>query len=203
MNHALLLLTTLYAITAVAFIGVLNARGVWRTTVASLLALGCLGAAVWHTQAWRAVRLVAAPPKAVAAPSNTVDVKPPAAPARAAVDGRLVAQARALYDSLVDEAPEEARRLSDSAYQVLDARAQEYVSRAWALRDAVAQTPATGGPTDVALATEALSGAVADLRAFLRAGSRDEEQRLLASFRKRLREADAPLRRAETSLAAP
>ena len=59
MNLASLLLTSLYALAAVAFIGVLNARGVWRVSVASVLMLGCLGAALWHTTAWRATRLVA------------------------------------------------------------------------------------------------------------------------------------------------
>src|SRR5690606_3719795 len=58
MNLASLLLTSLYVLTAVAFIGVLNARGVWRTAVAAALALGCLGAALWHTTAWRAERMV-------------------------------------------------------------------------------------------------------------------------------------------------
>jgi|GEM_PF-5849595 len=60
MNLDVLLLTTLFSLAAVAFIGVLNARGVWRTAVAAVLALGCLGAALWQTTAYRAAQAVRA-----------------------------------------------------------------------------------------------------------------------------------------------
>lgn len=229
MNLASLLLTSLYALAAVAFIGVLNARGVWRVSVASVLMLGCLGAALWHTTAWRATRLAAVQAAPGAGEGGTAfrgfDAGTTGAAAAGGTWGEttpddghlgegsagetspraLILRARALRDSLGAEAPEQARTLSDSAYQVLTARAQEYVSRARDLRDALAGAAdapggaATGALADAALAAEALSGAAGDLRGFLRAGSRDEEQRLLASFRKLLAAADAALRRAEAA----
>jgi hypothetical protein len=60
MNLETSILVTLFSLVAVAFIGVLNARGVWRTSVAAVLALGCLCAALWQTTAYRAAQAVRA-----------------------------------------------------------------------------------------------------------------------------------------------
>ncbi len=244
-------LTALYMLTAVAFIGALNARGRGRTIVAALLVLACLGAALWHTNAWRARKLAGLATGTVAtvfgsgpgygagagggnapvpgSPVPAVASSPRASGAGDAGDLRgdfvsdvagLVARAMVLRADLAAEDPSRARSLSDSAYQALEARAGDYVSRSRRLRERAAQLSAAA-PTTVSAASarataaeaeemaealnealQPLASAARDLRAFLRATGRDEERRLAASFRRGVEAAEAPLRRAAAGVGA-
>lgn len=174
-------LSALYIITAVAFLGALNARGRGRATVAALVVLACLGTALWQTNLWRA-RLAAgfaaggtvpvygggeAP-----APGSAASVSVPAGPrpgpgAGGGVDFRedfaaemagLVARALVLRTELAAEDPARARALSDSAYRAFETRAGDYVLRSRRLRERaapLASAAAVAGTVTRATAAEA------------------------------------------------
>jgi hypothetical protein len=204
-----ILISLLFAVAAVAFIGVLNARGVWRTVVASLLALFCLGAAVFHAVRHDAVsREEPGPaPAAVAEPDpmpmeqglgyeggNEVDLR------------TLLASTRSLRDSLVLEDPTKARALTDSAYQAFENRTQAYLVQARRLRESAAGLAAAPPPgleeaaEYLNLGLQPLVAAATDLNRFFHASSKDEERRLVDSFRRNAQDADTPLRQAESRL---
>ncbi|HLU70285.1 MAG TPA: hypothetical protein VKZ88_05905 [Fibrobacteria bacterium] len=229
-------LTVLYMIVAVAFIGAFNARGVVRTSLAALLALACLGAALWHTNAWRARKMAGVGAvgfvfggENAPAPGHPASASGSYARASGAGGGEdlredfvsdvagLVARAMVLRAALAAEDPSRARALSDEAYQAFEARAGDYVSRSRRLREQAAHLATGGAAAGTALARsarganedgaeeavealnealQALTVAARDLRAFLRATGREEEQRLAASFRRGVQAAAAPLRRA-------
>ena len=211
-----LLVSLLFAVAATAFIGVLNARGVWRTTVASLLALFCLGAAVFHL-----TRMIAHTHAAVDAP---VVVVTPASESSSAVDGAfgdgssglsdgdlrdLLTITRALRDSLATEDPTRARTLSDSAYQAFENRTEAYLAQARHLRESAARIAADPPPgmdeavEYLSLSLQPLVVAARDLNNFFHAENKDEERRLSDSFRQNAQAADTPLRQAEARLGNP
>ncbi len=167
-----LLLTTLFALTAVGLIGVLNARGVWRTSVAALLALGCLGAALYQVTIYRATGLLRSSGVPVTGLGGGVLAS--GGPVDEGVDGGwnqsggiggsgaedgsttgtqadeligLTAGVRALRDSLNGEDPTQARSLSDSAYQAFEGRAERYLSQARLLRERAARLAAETSST--------------------------------------------------------
>lgn len=208
-----LLLTALFALTAVAFIGVLNARGVWRTSVAAVLALLCLGAALWRTTEYRAARLTGFVFTGVLAPAGVASSSITTDPVAADDDGfhdvsdmaGLLAEARTLRDSMALENPSRARALPDSEYQAFENRAATHLARARMLRERAARlaaAPPSSALEEAAeslnLALQSLNGAARDLQAFFRATGREEEQRLTSSFRAGVEAADIPLRRAES-----
>jgi hypothetical protein len=168
MDFAALVLTALFALTAVAFIGVLNSRGVGRTVIAALLALFCLGAALWQTTAYRAakvagVSLLPGVGAAVGAFGSVVTSGSPGAQGGVGsadfAEGRaleaaerpddvgelvqLVMRAGALRDSMNAEDPAGARALSDSEYQAFERRAESYLTNARGLRERAARLAAT------------------------------------------------------------
>ena len=206
-----LLLAVLYALAAAACIGVVNARGTARTAVAALLALVCLGAALWATGESRAARLAGwtGVVASTAAPAPAAPAALGAAPARIdPSDGadllELLSATRALHGALAAEDPSDARALSDSAYRVLEERIADHRARARMLRERAARL-ASAPPAGQDAALEALgtalqgvNAAARDLQEFFRAPSRDAELRLLESARAALRQAEGPLREAES-----
>jgi hypothetical protein len=150
-NVEQILLIVLFCLAAVAFIGVLNARGLWRTILAALVALFCLGAALWHTAAYRAGRVTGG----FSAPGSAASSGLPA-PAQAALGtvdpsadadfADLLTTVRALRDSLAAEDPSQARALSDSEYQAFEIRAAGHLARARMLRERAARL-ATAPPS--------------------------------------------------------
>jgi hypothetical protein len=214
-----LLLTALFSLAAVAIIGVLNAQGFGRTLVAALLAVFCLGAALWGTVGYRAARMVAATeaPAQNETSGNPVESDLP-------VDGEvgmstsgttdptdladLAAATRRLRDSMDVEDPARARAFTDSEYQAFESRAGEYLTRARMLRERaarVAAAPPSGleeSAEFLTLSLQALNAAARDLQAFFRASDRNEEQRLMTAFRRGMESANAPLRSAESRLGA-
>jgi hypothetical protein len=219
-----MLLTALFALAAVAFIGVLNARGPWRTTVAALLALLCLIAALWHTGTYRALGaaraagLAVAPVDPFAASATSASGAPGSeTPAAASVEtggvpdadrAELLSAVRALRDSMAAEDPSRARGLSDAEYQALENRASHHLARARMLRERAARLAAAAPPgfeegaEFLTLSLQTLNAAARDLNAFFHATDREEEQRLLAAFRQGVEAADGPLRRAESKAGA-
>jgi hypothetical protein len=208
-----LLLTALFSLTAVAFIGVLNARGLWRTSVAAGLALLCLGAALWRTTEYRAARHTGMVFTGALAPGALSPGEAGADEVAAQPDGfndmsdvmNLLAEARALRDSMALEEPARARSLPDSEYQAFEGRAATHLARARMLRERAARlaaAPPSSALEEAAeslnLALQSLNGAARDLQAFFRAPGREEEQRLTNSFRAGVEAADTPLRRAES-----
>jgi hypothetical protein len=208
-----LLISLLYAIAAAAFIGVLNARGVWRTVTASLLALFCLGAAVFHTARYRAFEQAAAelPPPVVASPAQALDeAYDPASNGGSDADLRdLAVQVRALRDSISAEDPTNARALSDSAYQAFENRTQAYLARARQLRESASGISASPPPgLDEAAeflfqSLQPVVSAARDLNRYFHAENKEEERRLLESFRQSAQAADTPLSQAESRLGGP
>jgi hypothetical protein len=216
LNLETLFLTALFSLAAVAFIGVLNARGLWRTLVAALLALFCLGVALWQTAGYRAMlatRDLAPHAETSSVPDSEtlsgMSDDPGAGggntnPANRGELGDLLAAARALFDSLAAEEPARARALSDSAYQAFDGRAAAYLAQARMLRERaarVAAAPPSPGLEEVAelltVSLQSQTAAARDLHSFFRANGRDEEQRLLTAFRRGIEAAGPPLGRAE------
>ncbi len=214
MHPESLLLVALFSLAAVAFIGVLNARGVGRTVTAALLALFCLGAALWSTAAYRASRLTealavtaAAPDSNVVHDATTVPENPPGGSLTGVGDlAELTSAARSLRDSMAAEDPGRARALSDSEYQAFDSRAGGYLTRARMLRERAARLAAAppSGTEEAAefltLALQALNASARDLQSFFRATDRSEEQRFMTGFRRGVDAAEAPLRSAESRL---
>lgn len=209
MSPESILISLLFAVAASAFIGVLNARGVWRTVVASLLALFCLGAAVFHFVRLQAVSLDA--PAQAAVPAVQADPMPvePGVGYEGGneVDLRaLLASARSLRDSMVVEDPTKARALTDSAYQAFENRTQAYLVQARRLRESAAGLAAAPPPgleeaaEYLNLGLQPLVAAATDLNRFFHAASKDEERRLVESFRRNAQDADTPLRQAESRL---
>lgn len=206
------LTSLLFAVAAVAFIGVLNARGVWRTVVASLLALFCLGAAVFQL-----TRGLALEQARETAPAPLLSAEPAEPEGEFDAPGfgsdselrSLLAAARALRDSLAIEDPTRARALSDSGYQAFETRTASYFAQARDLRERAARVTADPPPgMDEAveylnLALQPLLTAARDLNRFFHAENRDEERRLFDSFRQNAQAADVPLRQAEARFGSP
>jgi hypothetical protein len=214
-----LLLTALFSLAAVAFIGVLNAQGFGRTLAAAFLALFCLCAALWGTVGYRAARAIAAteaPALSGDSPEESGVNLPGSGEAGIPDAGTtdptdladLTAATRRLRDSMEVEDPARARALTDSEYQAFEARAGEYLTRARMLRERAARLAAAppAGLEESAefltLSLQALNAAARDLQAFFRAGDRNEEQRLMTAFRRGVEAANAPLRSAESRLGA-
>ncbi len=206
MSTELLLITLLYAVATLTWIGVLAVRGLWRTTVVSLLALLCFGAALYHTAQYRAhARAAAMAPVSVAAPA--------AAPQYIARElqeaGRLhaaIQAARLLHGSLAAENPVAVRSLSDREHREFEDRAEELLrgarrlrAEAVTLRDGMSPglQPAAG---DVVVALQSLEAAARDLHRYVRARNRAEEQLLEEGFRRGLHGAVEALQRAEARL---
>jgi hypothetical protein len=207
-----LLVSILFAVTAVAFIGVLNSRGVWRTVVASLLALFCLGTAVFHlTRAWAHTQALAeAPPMVVTPTPESESEFEDGSVGLSDGDLRdLLTRTRALRDSLATEDPTRARAQTDSAYQAFEYRTEAYLAQARHLRESAARIAADPPPgMDEAveylnLALQPLVVAARDLNNFFHAENKDEERRLADSFRQNTQAADTPLRQAESRLGNP
>lgn len=211
-----LLVTLLFAVAATAFIGALNARGVWRTVVVSILAMLCLGAAVFHL-----TRFLAHRQSVVDAPVVIV-TPPPESPSpeeggfgggsSGLSDGDLrdlLTLTRALRDSLATEEPLRARTLSDSAYQAFETRTESYLAQARHLRESAARIaldPPPGMDEAVeylSLSLQPLMVSARDLNKFFHAENKDEERRLSESFRQNAQAADTPLRQAEARLGNP
>lgn len=205
-----LLLVVLYTLAAVSCLGVVNARGKARMTLSVLLAIFCLGAALWATGEARAARLAGG--TMVPGALRTAEVAPaPAAVAPARIDPsdgadllELLAATRALHGTLAAEDLSDARALSDADYAVLERRVADHRARAWRLREHAARRTAAP-PAGQEAALEALVSALRDIDAaandlqeFFRAPSREAELRLLESARTALQRADAPLRSAES-----
>ena len=187
-----LLVSILFAVTAVAFIGVLNSRGVWRTVVASLLALFCLGTAVFHlTRSWAHTQAVSETPPLVVtpAPQSASELDEGSAGLSDGDLRDLVSSTRALRDSLATEDPTRARAQSDSAYQAFENRTDTYLAQARHLRESAARIAADPPPgMDEAveylnLALQPLVVAARYLNNFFHAENKDEERRLADSFR--------------------
>ena len=206
------LLSVLFAVTAVAFIGVLNARGVWRTTVAAVLALFCLGAAVFHLNraiAHNSTRVEAQ--TTVVVPATDVGSESGSEQSYGSDAGlnELLSATRALRDSLAAEDPTRARGLSDSAYQAFESRTDRYFTEARRLRESVARFAAEPPPgMDEAveylnLSLQPLVIAARDLNRFFKAESKEEELGLTASFRQNVQAAETPLGQAEARLGNP
>jgi hypothetical protein len=206
-------ISLLFAVAAVAFIGVLNTRGVWRTVVASLLALFCLGTAVFElTRSLAQAQALAAAAETVPAPLPF----PPSDGADATVPGGsdsdlhdLVARARTLRDSMASEDPLRARSLSDSSYQAFESRTDSYLAQARRLSegaDRLTADPPPGMDEAVEYLNQSLQPllvAARDLNRYFHAESKDEERRLFDSFRQSTQAADTPLRQAESRLGNP
>jgi hypothetical protein len=210
-----LLISLLFAVAAVAFIGVLNARGVWRTVVASLLALFCLGAAVFQFTrglALQQARAEAPAPFLTAAESQASAPESEFDESGFGADSELrslLAAARALRDSLAVEDPTRARALSDSGYQAFETRTASYFAQARDLRERAARVTADPPPgMDEAveylnLSLQPLVAAARDLNRFFHAENKDEERRLFDGFRQNVQAADTPLRQAESRFGSP
>jgi hypothetical protein len=207
-----ILVSLLFAVAATAFIGALNARGVWRTVVASLLALLCLGTAVFHLtrSLAREQALAEAPPAApVPADSRESDFEDDFSGGSDTDLRNLLALTRSLRDSLAIEDPTRARTLSDSAYQAFENRTEAYLAQARRLRESAARVAANPPPgMDEAveyldLSLQPLVAAARDLNNYFHAENKDEERRLSDSFRQNVLAADTPLRQSESRLGSP
>ncbi len=214
-----LLLTLLYAISATAVIGAINARDSVRMVISSLLAILCLAAAVFHTSRYLALNDVVTPPPAPVVeapkpppppPPDTVGLaasKRETALAQGRTQLRSVLQtARRLQQNLASVNLSDVADVSDEEYQTMQNHAQAYSAEAQNLKQHFAEVTAALPPgleassDAISAAIESLISSAHNLERFFKSEDDTEEKERQENFRHGAQAAEAALQKAENRL---
>lgn len=217
LSTELILITLLYAVAALTWIGVISVRGLWRTVAVSVLTVLCMGAALFHTARYRAyMQAVSTTPPVSAASAPIADVSADPSNLSFARNlreaGRLhaaLAEARALHGELAGEDPASAHALSDDEHRRFEERAESLLSRSRRLRaealSLAGEMPPALEPAAAGLvrALQSFEAAARDFHRYFRAKSRDEERLLEEGFRRGVHTGTEALRQAERRAGIP